>query len=155
MHAEALTPVHRLVGSFDKAIDRVATSQLGESYGNRSAIVTDRERTGDGFDSRFGRGHGEALNHAQKLVAAVANRQIVCPELEPKALGHSHDESIARSVPLGIVDYLEMVDVDEGNREGLAGTKGTCHFSFEYEQARSPSVGAGQRVERGVSSIIG
>src|SRR5690606_16182376 len=48
-----------------------------------------------------------------ELLAAVACRQIHCPRLRAKHLGESDQRSIARLVPVGVVERLEVVQVVE------------------------------------------
>ncbi len=76
----------------------------------------------------MGWGFGEKQ---EELVAAVAAEEVVGAETGGDGLGDGAEGLVAGSVAVGVVDGLEVVDVDEKGREGAAVAVGAVEFAAE------------------------
>jgi hypothetical protein len=66
----------------------------------------------------------------RELVAAEPASQIVAPQLLAQRIGDRAERSVSGQVTIGVVDHLEMVDVDQGHRQRAAGPDGPSDLLF-------------------------
>jgi hypothetical protein len=56
-------------------------------------------------------------------------------------------------MPLGVVDSLETIDVHECHDQRLVCPVRSCYLAFQLPEAGSPTVGAGETVDRGMLQV--
>ncbi|MEA2182086.1 MAG: hypothetical protein QOF69_1271 [Solirubrobacteraceae bacterium] len=69
-------------------------------------------------------------------------------------VGDVAQQLISGAVAQRVVCRLEVVDVDERERERLLGAPGAVDFACELHQARVPVIGAGELVDRRRRSLL-
>ena len=94
--------------------NRLVFDLLAESFCDESSIV-----------------HFCFWKKRQEFFAAVASENIVLAQQTADSARNGLEHGIARGMAVGIVDILEMVDVDKDDAERLSGTVGTFHFFFD------------------------
>ena len=151
-----LGSVHRAVGVVDEVVQLVAgLVGDGDAHGggDPQLLRADLDRSGDGLNDSLGDGLGGAgRQHVgaehQELVTADAHDGVPGPYGCPKSVGHLHEELIADVVPVGVVDVLEAIEIDEqhaGVAEGVWRPFTESWPPVELLPVRQP----GERVEVG------
>src|SRR6478735_774613 len=88
------------------------------------------------FPDTFGDGDGPAEpgigQHQCKLVAAKPGHHIGLPRATLNDGGGLHEGAAAKQMPMGIVDGLEAVQVDEQQRKRTATARSALGFATEY-----------------------
>ena len=83
-----------------------------------------------------------------ELLAAVAADHVAGPEVRGDRLGDPAQDDVARGVAVGVVDGLEVVDVDEGDRERSLVAGSALDLGEERGQQGLAVGDAGQPVDR-------
>ena len=123
-----------------------------EARADAEGVLTDRERPAEGVQERARRGlPGRRPDQGQELVATEPRQQRVLVGAPAQPLGDGHEQRVADGVPEAVVDALEVVEVDEDDRDRL-------RFGDRVREplAEQRAVGqAGQRVVPGVMTQYG
>ena len=128
----------------------------------------DVEGLGEGLDDPLGRGGGavhggEVVQDDGELVtaeagydlAAVARHRIALPHVDLKALGAGLQQLVADAVAQGIVHALEVVEIEEQNREHSSRAVGLRHRMLQAFGKRLAVGQAGEAVvERQIADAI-
>jgi hypothetical protein len=85
--------------------------------------------------------------HADELVPAPADDEVVRPEPFPQCCRDADQELVAGGVAFEVVDRLEVIDVDEPDGQRLQGPVRPDQFAFEVQQSRAAYVRAGEGVQ--------
>ena len=126
--AAGLGYVHGDVGVADQLLRaQVAAVADGDARAhiNRHALGPDRHRIREGIHDpardrdRGGLGVTRLLDHHCELVAAQARRAVLGTQAALQAPGHRHQQLVAGGMPEAVVDRLEVVEVDEHDRDVL------------------------------------
>ena len=157
--AERLGRVHRRVGVADERLDRgaagptppampieIVTDRPGlPSTANRSRSTSSAQLLGEDrafLDVRLGQDQHE-------LLAAVAADQVGRAQVGGERLGDAAQDDVAGRVAVRVVDGLEVVDVDEGDRQRAARSGSARSTSVKQRGQQRLAVGdAGQAVDR-------
>ncbi len=83
-----------------------------------------------------------------EFLAAIAADHVARPQVGPDGLGDAAQDDVARGVAVGVVDGLEVVDVDEGDRQRALVASGALDLGEEGAQQGAPIDDAGQAVDR-------
>ncbi len=83
-----------------------------------------------------------------EFLAAVAADHVAGAEVRAERLGDAAQDDVAGGVAVGVVDGLEVVDVDEGDRQRPLVAAGTLDLGEERGQEGAAVGHAGQAVER-------
>ena len=59
----------------------------------------------------------DRIEQQQEFVAADPRQDVGFAQVEPEPLGHLHQQRVADRVAVIVVDMLEIVDVEKGQRE--------------------------------------
>ena len=100
-----------------------------------------------GLEGRAVRIGAEALQHDHELVAPDARHGIGLAHAALQALGHALQQQVAARMAHGVVQHLEVVQVDEHQRPGLAGALALGQGGFQALDQQQPVGQLGQRVE--------
>jgi hypothetical protein len=65
--------------------------------------------------------HGRVRKKRDEFIAGVPRGDIVATKISPEYLGDLDEDVVALKVTEGVVDQLEMVDVDHQQRQRLSG----------------------------------
>ena len=84
-----------------------------------------------------------------EFLAAVAADHVGRPQVLGDRLGHAAQDDVADGVAVGVVDGLEVVDVDEGDRQRPAVARRALDLGEEARQQRLPVGDAGEPVDGG------
>ncbi len=80
-----------------------------------------------------------------ELLAAEPAGQVVGPQLAAQAVGHGPERLVSDQVAVGVVDRLEVVDVDQGQGQRRGGTDGAgdlgLGFGFKGRGVEQPGLG--------------
>ncbi len=129
----------------------------GATDADRHAQV-DRGRQADrrGFDGApdaLGHGHAErglaARQHHGELFAAVAGQSVHRPDAAVQGPRHASQDLVAREVAIGVVDLLEMVDVEHQQQRRLARTRDAVDLGLQLGHEMAPVGQPRQRVLQG------
>jgi hypothetical protein len=74
--------------------------------------------------------HGHVSHRAQKLITAEANDQVIGAQMGSDRVGRRAKELVAGGVAQRVVSPLEVVDVDEGQREWLTRPLGSGQLAL-------------------------
>ena len=85
-----------------------------------------------------------------EFLAAIAPDHVGRPEVGLDRLGDTPKHDVAGGMAVRVVDGLEMVDVDEGDREGSFMARPRSTSGGVLEEERPPVGDAGQQVDRGI-----
>ena len=100
----------------------------------RGEVEGSVERRDDALCRPRGRGLvGDLLDQHHELVAAEARDRVCGPQHRSQARRDAREQLISRSVPEAVVDELEVVDVQQHDRE-LGGRLGECAAQAVEEQ---------------------
>ena len=90
-----------------------------------------------GFYRRFGGPRLQPLQHQHKFVAAQAGHRVAGPHTGGDALGHQGQQPVTPFVTQGVVDALEVVQVQkqQGPVSAFAGTLGDGALQAVHQQA--------------------
>ena len=155
---ERLGRVHRRVGVADERvhpqlrlpeppampIEMVTAMSPCALDGEALALDERPQLLGEGrpfLDVRLGQDQHE-------LLAAVAADQVRGAQVGRDRLGHAAQDDVADGVPVRVVDGLEVVDVDERDRQRPAVARRPLDLGEQRSQQRLPVGDAGQPVER-------
>ena len=83
-----------------------------------------------------------------EFLAAVAAQQVAGAHVGAQELGDPAQDDVAGGVPVGVVDDLEMVDIDEGDRERSVVAGGSFDLGEQLGEERLAVEDAGQAVDR-------
>ena len=83
-----------------------------------------------------------------EFLAAVAADQVRRAQVAGDRLGDPAQDDVAEAVPIGVVDRLEVVDVDEGDRQCSLVASGALDLGEEAREQRLAIGHAGQPVDR-------
>ena len=93
----------------------------------------------------LGQRFGRTVGQDGELVAAEPADQRLRPQPGQQALCDRHQQRVAGVVAAGIVDVLEVVEVDERHAERLAGRHPTVHPLLQDRAVRQPRQGVAGR----------
>ena len=88
----------------------------------------------------------DRIEQQQKFVAADPRQHVGLAQIEPEPLGNLDQQRVADRMAVIVVDVLEIVDVEERQREpgrGIVADAAGC-----WRDARSPAASAGRSVRR-------
>ena len=107
---------HELVGPFS-----IPPECNADAPTHRDLLVGDQEGQAEHVDDPLGDGRRSfelpiTLDEDRKLVATQARRKVAVTKDAPNALGHLRQETVANCVAQGVVDDLEVVEVEEEHR---------------------------------------
>ena len=88
----------------------------------------------------------EAFEHHDELVAAVAGEGVDLAGEGPDPCGGFAEDAVARAVAIGVVDLLEVVEIDEHEPENQPAATGSGNRSGELRVKRPAIEQPGQRV---------
>ena len=117
----------------------IANAHRGR-YGGRDAVVQRRQVFAD-----VGRHHQH-----QELIAPPARHHVGAALGVAQALGHGHQQLVARRVPQGVVHVLEVVQIDEEQRHLLPLCLGLGHRPGKALHEVRAIGQAGERVVQGL-----
>ncbi len=111
----------------------------------RDLLSEEDERLAQRLQGALGQlvdGHlvGKAGEQDRELVSADTCHGVLAPHRRGEALGHLLDQIVAGSVPEGVVDRLEVVEVDEEHAHRLAHPAGAHQFLLD-PVLEEPAVG--------------
>jgi hypothetical protein len=69
-------------------------------------------------------GRGRAVQHQAELLAAVPVQHVVAAQRVEPGRGGPLEQLIAGLVPVRVVEFLEMIEVEQDDREGPPGGLG-------------------------------
>lgn len=113
---------------------------LGQADGDRARLRCCRQQRVDASEPMLCGGNVDALDSAQKLIAAVSDDQVVRTQRRLQRGSHLHQQLIAGRVAMGIVDYLQVVDVQERQNQRMTGSRDPGDLSIQFHQAGLPGV---------------
>src|SRR5260370_19397857 len=87
--------------------------------------------------------------HESELVAAVTRSGVDGAAMNAQDVRESIERVAADEMPVGIVDFLEAIEVEQENREGTAVAIGALGFRFEDIKQTAIVGKAGERVAYG------
>ena len=113
--------VHRRIGVAHQGVGVVGVVREGagaDADGHDRFLLVQPERPGDGFDDLFGYRLGvqpqpDVGQDDQELVAAEPRHGVLLAHRVPDPLCHLAQEVVADGVTQGVVDLLEVIDIDE------------------------------------------
>ncbi len=148
----ALGVVEGQVGLLEQLGGAVLAALLVGDTDARAAeqfVLAHLERLAEGLQQALGEGLGllaeGALEQDDELVAAEAGEQRLGRRVAAQALGDAAQQQVADVVAEGVVDVLEVVEVEEQQRLRLV----LLQALFEAREQLGAVGGAGQRVEVG------
>ena len=100
------------------------------------------QRAQQALGQRFHLVGRHVAHHHQKFFAAPAHGQVFFAQHGAQALRHFHQHGVAHGMAVGVVDALEVVQVDEQQRTLEVLGRGLLHHFLEVAAIRQP----GQRV---------
>ena len=157
----ALGAVHRDVGVAQQVVragDPVAGRGDADARADRDLLAQDRERDPQRVDDAMGdiegmTQRGVVLEQDRELVATETGGEVVGRDAGPEPLGHRDEEPVARRMAQGVVDDLEVVEVEEqhdGQRVGAWGEEAVVDLLAE----QGPVGEAGQRIVMGLMAEL-
>src|SRR5690606_5353630 len=122
---QQLGPVHRRVGIADQVLGpivRVATQRNTNRCGNDQLVAVYDEWLGKGSRQPVGRSKRRvrpwgAVDQHHELIAAEAGRHVAAPDTAEKTLPEFAQDPISSIVTEAVVDELEVVEIDEEERD--------------------------------------
>src|SRR5271163_2543518 len=121
-----LVLVHAAVGEVHEGFAGGGLSRpLGhpQRAGDVKRYATDHERAGEDRlgtpDDLFDVIVALDAGHDEELVPALAKDAIVLAEAAYEAIGHGSEELVADDVAMGVVDVLEVVEVEEHQGDAI------------------------------------
>jgi hypothetical protein len=88
-----------------------------------------------------------ARKREDELLAAPATHRVVCAGLLQECRSDRDEDGVTRGVPVGVVDRLEVIEVEEQHR-GLAPSPIRAgNFTLELADERAPVLEAGETVD--------
>jgi hypothetical protein len=123
--ATPLRLVHRAVGGGDHFIGGAeAVRAHGDAHAGRHYPPTspDLVRCSERLAEALGNGHGRLrrghiVEKHDELVSTHASGGVACPKRGTKARRHIDEKSIAGGMTQGVVDHLEVIEIEEQDRE--------------------------------------
>ena len=109
-----------------------------------------REILGQAFAELFGASEGRFRQNQQELVAAVPALHIRGPQHLGQSIADRCQHFIAAEMTVAIVDLLEPVQIQHGDRQGPARTFGSAQLDFEHLQGVLSVHASGQLVANAV-----
>ena len=102
----------------------------------------------------LGVGRPHADQGADELVAAVPDHEVVGPQTCAQGDADATEQSVAGGVAAAVVHRLEVVDVQEGNGQGLSRPVRPGDLALELKQTGAADPGPGQNVQRRVLAVV-
>lgn len=134
------------VGARDEPRRGVARLEGGEADPDRGGIGSFRELGLHGGEAPARLGERRERQHAEELVPAEADDEVVGPELRADRPGDALQHGVAGRVPAGVVDRLEPDDVDVDRREHARAPARPADLKLEIHHAGAPGAGPRERV---------
>ena len=154
--ASALGVVHDFVGALEEGIEGFGTACARHREANAIAEVVGALAGGVGLPcgsfktSDGGRDVGySGIAGDDKLVSTESGDDIEFTEGAGEEVGHLLEEGGANLVAHGVVDDLEIVDVDEEDEEGLVGALGEANSLLSQDVEAAAVIQAGEFVAEG------
>ena len=111
-----------MIGPIDHVVEAFAFSQFGEADTDRRS----GDRSGEGAryvaEAAFGRREERADQPTDKLIAAVANQDVVGTQTPSKRRTQLAQQPVAVGVTVRVIDSLQMVNVDERDDQRFPGS---------------------------------
>ena len=89
-----------------------------------------------------------------ELVTGIARHRIRGTDAAAQALGDHAQHLVARRMPVGIVDRLESIQIDEQHREALAGAMRFANDGVEAIVEKQPIGQPGKRIEQALGTPL-
>jgi hypothetical protein len=153
--------VHRHVGASQQIDDAelavIALGDAGARVEEQAGPVDDEGRRDPIEDARCDLaavGGGCEGDQQGELVAAEAHEQVAIPRARDQAAGDLAEQLVAGGMAEGVVDLLEVVQVDQDQREPIGGVRGLEAQRAVLEQ-RAPVPEPGEIVGDGLTTRAG
>jgi len=128
-----------------------AISASGDSDPSQQAIPTEhvsftRSYLSQAFDDPMGLDHRAIGQQQGELLASVASDQIRIPDLPLPSSCRLHEQLVAGLMTTTVVECLEMIEVEKGNRHRLSGSQGARQLRWQSLVPGAAVGDPGQRV---------
>ena len=152
-----LGPIHGAIGASDQRIRRFLLS-VGDRDADARAHI---ERIVTGTDGRLQHlqhlfrdlhgvfGPGEGFEQQTELVAAIPGQGIAVAHLRRQSQGDGLEKAVSGEMAQGVVDALEMIEIDEQQSEPFSGAPGTGQCVRQAFHEMGPIGQAGQEIGGG------
>ncbi|CUW40300.1 protein of unknown function [Magnetospirillum sp. XM-1] len=87
--------------------------------------------------------------NGDEFLAAPAHQHVAAPQSLAQVVGQGPQGLVAFLVAVGVVDGLELVEIEEGDGQGRVAHGRQPELQVQRLATRPPGVGAGQRVDHG------
>lgn len=91
----------------------------------------------------------EVLQDHHELVAPQARGRVALADAQPEARGDLHQQLVSGLVAVGIVELLEVVEVDQQQRALVPATRTAAQGPLQAVEHQTPVGQPGQRIEEG------
>ena len=156
--------VHGGVGVGDQILGSggmVRIDRHAEAAGQPQAVALEAERYAadgahDALGERFRLLVGDVGSEDRELVAAQPREQLVAAHLGRHFAGHPDQQGVAGAVAEGVVDVLELVEVEEQQRHASAPPLSAGQHAGQLLLEAVPVVQPGERIALGqIQDLIG
>lgn len=131
--------VHRRVGAFEGAFHALACAQRGDARaeGDHHLLLVGHEEFAREFALQAHQGLvgvvlGGFGQQDDELFAAEARQHVLRAQVLAHDAGQVDERVVAGLVAEAVVELLEVVDVEQGDREPAAAALGACGFGLEH-----------------------
>jgi hypothetical protein len=97
----------------------------------------------------------DASHRADELVATEARDQVIRAQSVSQAASNLSQQAVTGEVTFTVVDFLEVVHVDEGENEAIVGAPGASDLALKVSQPDTSDAGASERIGRRPLAVAG